>query len=825
MSASRRSCLPRVALFVEALENRELPSSSPLLPVPPAGNSTGAAIDRVLVRFRDSLARLAGSPASGDFTGLPIGAGMRIGEALSLVNGLYEVKLTGIPLHQALTAFANNPLVAYAQPDFEIRAQAVPNDPSFANQWALRNTGQFNGTAGADIKATEAWNYTTGSGQIIVAVLDSGINYNHPDLAANMWRNPGESSGSQFQGSVYGWNFVNNSPNPMDDNGHGTHVAGIIGAVGNNGVGISGVAWNVQLMAVKILNYAGSGFTSDAIRGLNFAVSRGAKIANNSWGGAPYDPALANAINEARAQGVIVVAAAGNQGRNIDTTPFYPASYQFDNVVRVAATDNRDALANFSNFGVGTVQLAAPGVNIISTSRTGGYVSMSGTSMAAPMVSGALALVWDQNPSWNYQQVIQRVLSTVDSVPALATRVSTGGRLNLARALAGGSTGGGGGGTGGGSGSPSAAWVTSMTSVVNSSLLVGFRVTFSAPIQASTFTPEDVVSATGPQGNLTVTGISPVSGSTTQFDVNVAPQSVAGTYRLTIGPQILTLSGAPMDQNRNGIPGENPGDQFSGSVTLGTSGTTFHASGLPLNLPDVRSTTVTMSIGSSMVIQNLAVRLNVSHTWVGDLLITLRGPSGQTVTLINRRGGSGQNLTDTVFSDSASTSIASGVAPFNSIFRPESPLSVFNGTNVRGYWTLTISDQAAGNTGRLNSWSLIVNSTSGSASWSAEEEEKSTLEAAASKWSEHMLPAPAVDIVTVSNSQTKVKAAEQGTWLRSAPPGVPLVMAEGPTLRRPINAVIDQPLVIAEKRFDLYRSLSSVSHVWADKLSALHRLA
>ena len=710
---------PRTLLLVEALETRELPSSNPLAPSLLSVTPHAAAQDRLLVRFHDSLAKLAGARTPLDFSGLALGTGMRLGSSLALVNGLYEVQLTGVSVPQALASFMGNPLVAYAQPDFEIRAERLPNDPNFGIQWGLRNTGQWSGTPGADINAQEGWDHTTGTGRIIVAVLDSGIDYNHPDLAPNMWRNPGEAPGSPFQGSVYGWNFVNNTPNPMDDNGHGTHVAGIIGAVGNNGLGVTGVAWNVQLMAVKILNFGGSGFTSDAIRGLNFAVSRGAKIANNSWGGAPYDPALANAIQQARTQGMIFVAAAGNQARNIDVTPFYPASYPFDNVVRVAATDNRDLLASFSNFGVGTVQLAAPGVSIVSTSRNGGYVSMSGTSMAAPMVAGALALVWDQNPGWTYHQVIQRVLSTVDPIPALATRVSTGGRLNLGRALAGGAPGGG----GGGGGPASGAWVTGLSALTSGSTITGFRVSFNEAIQASTFTPADITHASGPHASLNITGVIPVSGSATQFDVTFAPQSTAGTYRLTLGPHILNAAGVAMDQNRNSIAGEEPGDQFTGTVSFGSTGTTFHASGLPANLPDVRSTSFSMSIGSSLQINNLAVRLNVTHTWVGDLLITLRGPMGQTVTLVNRRGGSGQGLQDTTFSDFASVPIGAGTAPFLGIFRPETPLAVFNGTNVRGFWTLTITDQAAGNTGRLNAWSLIVNGSQGASSVANEEEE------------------------------------------------------------------------------------------------------
>lgn len=279
-----------------------------------------------------------------------------------------------------------------------------------------------------------------------------------------------------------------------------------------------------------------------------------------------------------------------------------------------------------------------------------------------------------------------------------------------------------------------------------------------------------------------------------------------------------------MDQNRNGIPGENPADQFSGSVTLGSSGVTFNASGLPLNLPDVRSTTVTMSIGSSMVIQNLAVRLNVTHTWVGDLLITLRGPSGQTVTLINRRGGSGQNLTDTIFSDSANASVASGVAPFNSVFRPESPLSVFNGSNVRGYWTLTISDQAAGNTGRLNSWSLIVNSANGSASCSGGEEfEPGPVEG---RGTGERLPASPVDIAAVTPNQGGATPSGQGTSRRPEPPSPLVFLTEEASLERPAFADFDTDnfVVAYQKRIGHSRSLSLLPFAWADKLSALHRL-
>ena len=388
--------------------------------------------DHVLIQFEPGYNPIGKLPAAAS-----------IKEALPLADNLYVVDVpVGWTVPQLLAAAAANPHVRLAQPDYEVSINLTPNDPFFSSEWGLHNSGQSGGIVDADIDAPEAWDISTGSGSIIVAVIDTGIDYNHPDLADNLWTNAGEIAGNNlddddngFIDDVHGFNFVANTGNALDDNSHGTHVAGTIGAVGNNGIGIAGVAFDVQLMAVKFLNSSGSGSTSNAIKSLNYAVAQGAKISNNSWGGGGFNSALSSAINSARAAGHIFVAAAGNSGTDNDTTPFYPASYTQDNVVAVTATSRIDALASFSNYGDSSVDLAAPGLSIYSTLPGGGYGYKSGTSMAAPHVTGALAVVWDVHPDWTYSQVIEEVLGSVDVLPALSGKVATGGRLNLANAL------------------------------------------------------------------------------------------------------------------------------------------------------------------------------------------------------------------------------------------------------------------------------------------------------------------------------------------------------------------------------------------------------
>jgi subtilisin family serine protease len=277
-----------------------------------------------------------------------------------------------------------------------------------------------------------------------VAVIDSGVRYTHEDLAANMWHNPGEASngidddGDGYVDDIYGINTIQHNGNPFDDYGHGTHVAGLIGAKGFNGVGVVGVCWSVQIMACKFIDSLGNGSISDAITCIDYARSKGARIINFSWGDTTFtSQALYDAIASARNAGIIFTAACGNNGANNDVTPYYPASYDLDNILSVAATTRRDELASYSSYGQSTVDLGAPGDTVFSCwySANNSYRYLSGTSMAAPIVAGACALLWAYYPQESYSDIIHRILWNVDPLPQLAGKCVSGGRLNLLAAL------------------------------------------------------------------------------------------------------------------------------------------------------------------------------------------------------------------------------------------------------------------------------------------------------------------------------------------------------------------------------------------------------
>jgi alpha-tubulin suppressor-like RCC1 family protein/subtilisin family serine protease len=369
-------------------------------------------------------------------------------------DGVYLLKLPKVELgavERAVQAFSKeSQLVAYAEPDFIVHATDVlPNDPQFSKQWNLRNIGQTGGTVRADIDMNKAWALTTGSRTIKVGVIDTGIDYHHEDLAANIWTNPGGIAGDPFTNDLHGWNFAYGTNDPMDDHFHGTHVAGIIGAVGNNGLDVSGVNWSVSLVAIKFLDSTGSGATSDAASAVRYATTIGVDVTSNSWAGGGYSQTLKDAIDQANAAGILFIAAAGNEASNNDLTPVYPASYTSANIIAVAATDDNDALAGFSNTGASSVNLGAPGVNILSTLPTNVtaamqtygipalYGQLSGTSMATPHVSGTVALLKSLHPGFSASQLKQGLLGTVDAIPALSGKTTTGGRLNAARALVG----------------------------------------------------------------------------------------------------------------------------------------------------------------------------------------------------------------------------------------------------------------------------------------------------------------------------------------------------------------------------------------------------
>ena len=388
--------------------------------------------------------------------------GVRVQHTLKGIGNLQIVKLPpGLSVEKAIALYEKSGKVAYAEPDYEVHAVSVDtnencqalsttSDPYFQDGtlWGMHNYGQDDGACGADIDAPEAWQTRTDAGNMVVAVIDTGIRYTHEDLAANMWTNPGEipgngidDDGNGIVDDVYGARFINGvaSGDPWDDHFHGTHVSGTIMGAGNNGKGVVGVAWSGKVMAVKFLNASGSGYNSDAVLAIDYARQMGAKVMNNSWGGGAFSQAMLDAIIATRDADMIFAAAAGNNSSDNDSELFYPAGYASysSNVVVVAATDRNDLLAGFSNFGANSVQLGAPGVDVFSciNSSDSSYAYLSGTSMATPHVTGACALLWAQYPSASYSEIIQRLLRGVDYIDSLRDLTVTGGRLNLHRSL------------------------------------------------------------------------------------------------------------------------------------------------------------------------------------------------------------------------------------------------------------------------------------------------------------------------------------------------------------------------------------------------------
>jgi subtilisin family serine protease len=355
-----------------------------------------------------------------------------------------------------IALYKQSGMVRYAERDFTFHVLATPNDFRYldGSLWGLHNFCLYGGLPGADISAPSGWDIQNTANSIVVAVIDTGVRYTHEDLAGNMWINPGETGldalgndkstngidddGDGFIDDVHGINAINGSGDPMDDHGHGTHVSGIIGATGNNTVGVVGVCWQARMMACKFIDPNGDGSTSDAVACIDYARQHGAKIINASWGSIAFtSSAMQDAINSARDAGIIFVGAAGNSGMDNDAQPLFPASYNYDNVISVAATTRDDTRPVWSNFGASTVHLTAPGSPIFScwNGSDFDYRYYDGTSMAAPHVAGACALVWAHYPNLKTHHVIKRVLTGVDPLPCLTGLCVTGGRLNLAGAL------------------------------------------------------------------------------------------------------------------------------------------------------------------------------------------------------------------------------------------------------------------------------------------------------------------------------------------------------------------------------------------------------
>jgi subtilisin family serine protease/subtilisin-like proprotein convertase family protein len=768
-------------------------------PAPSVIDLSGLAVNTGHQSSSDILVQFKPGAVAGN--SVPTLPGTTAGPALGLVPGLYEVTLNpGMTVSRALAEYATDPLVQIAGPDYALSSSAVPNDPSFNQQWALQNTGQDGGTPGDDIGATRAWTVTTGSGSTVVALMDTGVDYDQEDLAGNIWINqaeipksrlapslggtnpngiqdyyhdgyvswrdlndprnigPGKITDVNGDGTIdagdilapmvlnaqgqdsglggwayagntqdgdtahpndfIGWNFVDNNNNPLDQNGHGTHVAGIVGATGNNGAGVAGVDWHVGLMPVQFIGANGSGSISNFIEGLNYAVQHGAKISNNSWSGASSDPVLSAAISNARDAGMIFVAAAGNDGVNTDSTPAYPSSFNLSNIVSVAAVDNNNQLASFSNYGAHTVDLAAPGVNILSTLPNNSFGTMSGTSMAAPMVSGVLALVWSEHPNWSYQQVINQVLSTVDPVAGLQGKVLTGGVLDAARAVGYNTT----------TPTPpvdaSLRVLSSSSSGATSNNLNSITLTFSAPVNPAVLNNSNVA-LTGPNGQtIPLLSFQSVPGSDgTQVTVSVPPQAAAGTYTLTVKSGIPSVSGATLAANYQ--------NTFTYQNTPGLDSLYQFSTTNPIGIPDVSQMSTPLTVSQSVVIGKVTVSVNIVNSVDSKMMLILQAPDGTNVVLANQAGGDGTSFIGTVFDDAAGTPIQSGNAPFAGSYQPQSPLAALIGKNAQGTWKLSVVDHATNYFVVLTGWSLTISGPGGTTTIASVTPESDTTAAAA----------------------------------------------------------------------------------------------
>lgn len=775
------------------------------------------------------------------------------------------------------------------QPNYVYHHSLVPNDAGYPFQWGHNNTGlEFPdsgtgqpaaGVIGADIDAEQAWNITTGSDRVVIAVIDTGVEITHPDLAANIWTNPLEipgngvdDDGNGFIDDVNGWDFASNEPAGQDNNptdpptqGHGTAVAGVIAAVGGNGLGVAGVMWNASILPIKIFPEEG-GATSFSILqaqeyitilrrdfGVNIVAS------NNSYGNirpdaaGEFDSAEEVAIQQATNAGILFVAAAGNDANNNDGPIFaYPAGYPNPDIISVAATNNRDRLASFSNYGLTSVDVGAPGEQVLTTAVGGGYQYINGTSFASPYTAGVIGLLASVNRFATNDQLKAALYGGVDVVESLVGRTVTGGRINAFRSLQliqvpgpivaainpGTTT------------APVSEIVVQFSEDIDPAFLFPGGVLDVSKIRlrasngdnrfdandifidindgdvvlngnlmtitlASGLLPRDayrftlvhtgfrdlegnflngddtagndeiydfaVVAFRGPlEPNDTIASATPVilnpSGSAQFFDLFIGDglneQRDVDMFKVFVnGPALISAevlarslptpssldpylrlfdaSGVELRANDN-FNGLDPKIQYfvpaGGNYYIGVSaypnasynpilaptGTISGSSGLynlmidvataanesfsqsnttPIAIPGAGVIESTIFIPDGRTITDLDVRINVQHTYIGDLRMTLIDPNGQSVTLVNRRGGSGQNFTGTIFDSQAGASVLVGSAPFTGRFRPEQSLNAFNNTTALGLWTLRIEDLRAGDAGQLVDWQLDLTVT------------------------------------------------------------------------------------------------------------------
>ena len=588
----------------------------------------------------------------------------------SLLSGrLAKFKISGMSTKEAIARLKSHQAIEYVEPDYQVSIAGTPDDPRFDELWGLNNDGQTGGTADADIDAVEAWDISTGSRDVVVGVIDTGIDYSHSDLASNIWVNsseiPGDgidNDGNGFVDDVHGINAITNTGDPMDDEGHGTHVSGTIGASGNNATGVVGVNHEVSLVGCKFLDAAGNGSTSDAIKCIDYMVGLknagvNLRVLNNSWGGGGYSQALADAIASSEAADLLFVAAAGNDTIDNDVNPHYPSNYENASVLSVASTDQTDNISWFSHYGLTSVDMGAPGSAILSTTPGESYASYSGTSMATPHVAGAAALVLSINPELNTQELKELLMSSGDANAALQGVTVAGTRLNVNQALI--------------DADPTPGFKISANPLTQQ-IVAGQATNYTFTIGSIAEWDEEVtLELSSALGGAYLSASTARPGDDVMLNVETDTDTQWGEYELTVTAtagdivkeQSVKLMVQPVGLNdftySSNSSVDIPDNSPVGAVSV-------------INVPD------------DLTVFGTTANVDITHTYSGDLVVKLVSAQGTQVTLQSNVGGSNDDIVRSFTSES------------------------FNGEVATGDWTLHVEDTAAADTGTINTWSLTL---------------------------------------------------------------------------------------------------------------------
>lgn len=592
----------------------------------------------------------------------------------SLLNGrIANLKLNGKSVKDAMETLKNNPAVAHVEPNFKWKKALTPNDPSYGDLWGMNNTGQSGGVVDADIDAAEAWDITTGSSDIVIGIIDTGVDYNHEDLADNMWQNPGEIAGNGIDDDnngyiddIYGIDTANGDTDPIDDDSHGTHVAGTIGAVGNNGIGVVGVNHDVSIAACKFLGADGTGSTAGAIECINYFTDLknagiNVRATNNSWGGGSFSQALEDAITAAGDADILFLAAAGNSGVDNDASPHYPSSYENDSIVAVASIGRNDGDVGHS-YGLTSVDLAAPGGAILSTIPGNSYATYSGTSMATPHVAGSAALVWSINPALTAVEMKDLLMSTGDDNVYATGRTVSGKRLNVFNALE--------------AADPDPGFILGI-SPASQQIVAGESTSYAIELNSiAGFTDEITLSLIDPSGLGMLSTSTASPGDTVTLNVSTMADTQWGDYSMTVN----AVSG-DIDKSKT---------VSLSIIPQGLTAIPYDATDVPIPTlpneedPDDVGIDSVINVPDAITVFGMSASVDITHTYSGDLILTLISPEGTEAVLRANVGGGTDDIVETYETDA------------------------FNGEVGTGDWTLNIVDIYNGDNGTLNAWGIEI---------------------------------------------------------------------------------------------------------------------